>query len=366
MKSDLFKCGEILRSDLGKYVFICFHCAHECKSPTEIVDHIDTHFQVIEDEVTDSPPPVEIKNESDMLINDDFEKTLEATVVLKRLPKELELYHSTDHENDDNNTEDENSMNSSSIGDEIPGTTQIDKKRGLYKCDTCGTLVTGKSHLRLHMETHANLRLHQCDICGRGFNIKYALTKHYRLHSQSSSSQEPSRETQRKFSCDICGYNCYRKPEISLHMEQHEGPKDYVCQLCGKGYSKNISLMNHMRNHKGNKSCQCTICGKSYFSQMILDTHMKSHAVVNKLNKCDMCDQAYVKRYALEEHKRTHTGEKPFCCFVCGKAFGRRVLVRQHERIHTGEKPFKCRYCDFTFTYGASRRAHEKSKHPEL
>lgn len=382
------KCGEIFRNDTGNYVFMCFYCAKEFTSPLDIVDHFETHFQLIA-----SPEQPKIKGEmQESTFKRDYENSLEATVVLKRLPLPLpkEMIYSSDGELEEiqNNSDDEASGDTPSLSDEVPGTTRIKRKKGLYRCDTCSTMISGKSHLRLHMETHANLRLHKCDICDRGFNIKYALIKHYRVHSEElqpkpeipilpttpptpptpttpTTPTTPPIQTNSFITCEICGFSCKDKNYMQNHMDTHVVDHEFTCQLCGEGFDEKCELKDHMRNHKGNKSWTCTLCGKSYFSESILATHMKSHAVV-KDNKCDICGRSYVKRYALEEHKRTHTGEKPFRCFVCGKSFARRVLVRQHERIHTGETPFKCRYCDFRFTYGASRRQHEKNKHPEM
>ncbi|XP_037036932.1 oocyte zinc finger protein XlCOF6.1-like [Bradysia coprophila] len=396
MKSANSKCGEIFRNEqTGNYVFICFHCAKEFTSPMEIVDHIDSHFKA-----TNGLPAnanfekVKVEEETDdSSFKRDFETSLEATVVLKRLslpvPTKDMVYES------DNNSDGEASTdNPSTTSEDMPGCTRVGT--GMFKCDTCGTIISGKSRTREHLDTHANLRLHSCDVCGKCFNIKYALTKHYRLHSQGDegdgeSSKEPE-ETNNvddgdedmeeeeeddddddedeiiETECYVCGFESDERDVMVSHMKTHEQyteKKDFVCQLCGMEYSKKSLLTNHMRNHKGNKSVICPVCQRSFFSDAVLATHMKSH-VVDKPNKCDICGRSYVKRYALEEHKRTHTGEKPFNCFVCGKAFARRVLLRQHERIHTGETPFKCRYCDFTFTYGASRRAHEKTKHPEM
>lgn len=450
------KCGEIFRKEQGNYLFLCFHCGDEFKSPIEIVDHIETHFTIIvpplsEPSVTaaaatagqtsfrkptngnlqqvvdvvnvvgrrqtqsnynnctlvkprscsgggestknfhinttdygrhhdngddDSIDDDGIDRQSDdnetITMNafqqEDFESSLEATVVLKRIDsKMLEMYNH--HESSIDADDEEISNNSSSMSDEIPGATVIDNKKGLYQCETCGALVSGKSNLYTHIDSHDDFRLHKCDVCGLNFSTTLSLAKHSRTHSQSDTEDStsmqmlspakvrqhaastPKKEVVRNFHCDVCGYACMRKTELVLHMEQHEGQKQYVCQMCGKGFSKKVSLMNHLRNHKGYKPWICSVCGRSFFSEPILATHMKTHTVP-KLNTCDICNKSYVKSYALEEHRRTHTGEKPFSCFVCGKAFGRRVLVRQHERIHTGEKPFKCRYCDFTFTYG--------------
>lgn len=292
MKSVNSKCGEIFRNEqTGNYVFICFHCAKEFDSPNEIVDHIDTHFQTTKT-TNGLPAKTNLENvnnhveeTNDSSFKRDFESSLEATVVLKRLSlpevKEEMVYES------DNNSDGETSTDnpSTTSNDDMPGSTRVGS--GMFKCDTCGTIISGKSRTREHLDTHANLRLHKCDVCGKCFNIKYALTKHYRLHSQGDeaddgeSSKEPEEtnnvedvdeemeeeeeddddeeeeeiiETQ----CDVCGFESEERDVMVSHLRTHEQypEKEFVCQLCGMEYAKKILLTNHMRNHKGWKYFQ--------------------------------------------------------------------------------------------------------------
>lgn len=312
MKSANSKCGEIFRNEqTGNYVFICFHCAKEFTSPMEIVDHIDSHFK----QTTNGLPAktnfqsekvkADVEETDESSFKRDFESSLEATVVLKRLslpvPKDM-VYES------DNNSDGEASTdNPSTTSEDMPGSTRVGS--GMYKCDTCGTITSGKSRTREHLDTHANLRLHSCDVCGKGFNIKYALTKHYRLHSQGEegdgeSSKEPEETNNAEdvdeemeeeeedddddedeiieTECYVCGFESDERDVMVSHLKTHETyseKKEFVCQLCGMEYAKKVLLTNHMRNHKGNKSVICPVCQRSFFSDSVLATHMKSHVV---------------------------------------------------------------------------------------
>lgn len=309
MKSANSKCGEIFRNEqTGNYVFICFHCAKEFTSPMEIVDHIDSHFKT-----TNGLPAIKTNFDtvSDHVVDEtddssfkrDFESSLEATVVLKRLslPVTKEMVYESDNNSDGETSTD----NPSTTSEDMPGCTRVGT--GMFKCDQCLVVISGKSRTREHLDTHANLRLHKCDVCGKCFNIKYALTKHYRLHSQGDegdgeSSKEPEEtnnvedvdeemeeeeeddddeDEEIETQCLVCGFESEERDVMVSHLRTHEQypEKEFVCQLCGMEYAKKISLTNHMRNHKGNKSVICPVCQRSFFSDSVLATHMKSHVV---------------------------------------------------------------------------------------
>lgn len=320
MKSSNSKCGEIFRNDeTGNFIFVCFHCSKEFASPLEIVEHINVHFNK---QTTNGLPakannfPLQqVKKEEEIEIDDssfkrDFESSLEATVVLKRLT--IPVTNNMVYESDNNSDGEASTDNPSTTSDDMPGTTRVGT--GMYKCDTCGTITSGKSRTREHLDTHANLRLHSCDVCGKGFNIKYALTKHYRLHSQGEdgeSSKEPEEASMNaedvdeemeeeeeddddedeveiiETECYVCGFESDDRDVMASHLKTHEQyseKKDFVCQLCGAEYENKTLLTYHMRNHKGNKSVICPVCQRSFFSDSVLATHMKSH-VVDKVNQ---------------------------------------------------------------------------------
>ena len=375
MKSELNKCGEIYRIDAGKFLFQCFLCSAEFFTPIDIIDHLEAHYKGCDVSMQlnksahlteQSVPQLNIKQEQEETPSSDFETSLQATVVLKRLPMPLPkqvIYESGGIElyDDEIQTNEIDFENEDYNDDEIT-TIKLNRPNTLYKCDTCGLSKPSKSQLSIHI-----LEAHHGQLPSNTSTNSSTYFKDSSDHHQNIMHTQTANTTNQLVQCKLCVFSSNDETTMVQHMNTHltNGVSSHICQMCDDIFSTAEELTEHMRNHKGNKPVQCNICGNSYISESILETHMKSHVVVKSF-KCDICDRSYVKRYALEEHKRTHTGEKPFNCFVCGKAFARRVLVRQHERIHTGETPYKCRYCDFTFTYGASRRAHEKSKHPEM
>lgn len=179
------KCGEILRADTGKYVFLCFHCAAEFGSAIEIMEHIeDAHF----------PAPVE-----SLMSISGTEKTHSSVNAPKTQRKQMRRTVSRPY------TKNTAMVTETCLDKEhqLPGpaedseTSSPDKPivdpvtiphNGMHECTKCGIHISGKAHFRLHMESHANKKPHKCEICARGFNLKSALRLHQKMHKLESSN----------------------------------------------------------------------------------------------------------------------------------------------------------------------------------
>ncbi|XP_072370584.1 uncharacterized protein [Scyliorhinus torazame] len=77
--------------------------------------------------------------------------------------------------------------------------------RGKYICTECGVCCKKPSTLKIHLQTHTNIRPYHCKLCDQSFKTKGNLTKHIKskIHSKkhikpqactSSERQEPARE----------------------------------------------------------------------------------------------------------------------------------------------------------------------------
>ncbi|XP_021941456.1 zinc finger protein 2-like isoform X2 [Zootermopsis nevadensis] len=209
-----------------------------------------------------------------------------------------------------------------------------------FKCQTCQRPFRDAHALKNHMQLHAGMKPHMCDLCGRTYNRYANMLKHRKLHKPQNLWEH---------NCTHCGARFEHLKDLMFHMEQAhmigdpagedaEGRKSsmkWICRFCGKRISTKLSLLDHEHIHTGAKPYICEWCGREFRS-----------------------------RPNLLQHHLTHTGDRKHACAVCGKRFARKSFVVQHMRIHTGEKPFECDICGKRFTQAGDMRRH-RGRHIE-
>lgn len=165
-------------------------------------------------------------------------------------------------------------------------------------CPICSKVFRVTSSYHYHMKHfHGGVKEHVCNVCGRSFGIKSALTSHLTVHS---------------------------------------GEKPYSCPACSKQFRSKASIYIHYNNvHCERKTFACTMCNRSFKWKQKLLRHISSHTKEKK-HICPKCNRGFAVKCDLTRHMKTHDSAKPFYCDKCGMTFRQRRYLKQHsEKKHS-------------------------------
>ncbi|KAG8195949.1 hypothetical protein JTE90_028925 [Oedothorax gibbosus] len=217
-----------------------------------------------------------------------------------------------------------------------------------HQCEICLKKFLMKSHLKVHMITHAAEKPHRCSFCRKKFKTALELETHCRNHE--------------KLPCNACGKTFSDKWSLRRHKFTHNKLKIFECPICLKGFKTKVSMVKHHRLHTLERTAQCDICLKRFFTRFDVKLHKLIHEG-NKNFSCNICAAQFLQKSHREAHMKTHSGEKIHQCGICDKKFTRNGYLRYHILVHTKEKPIKCQRCQMQFRWHGQLNKHRLANH---
>jgi uncharacterized Zn-finger protein len=217
-------------------------------------------------------------------------------------------------------------------------------------CGVLDCLFTSKSKfgLKSHRKSVHSLWMHNCQLCGRGFDWY----KKFRQHGKEHEIEEPV-----EFKCMKigCPETFTSGTDLKEHVESHDKistqvvdstiyqlktPAKDESQFCGKNFQKAGVLKVHVGKHKtetpGVLKCIYGGCKQTFTSA----TDLKQHAVVHwdfaksetRPFVCDFpeCNFAFKTNHDLLRHKRHVHSSDSWMCHICDKKFTHISYVTRH------------------------------------
>ena len=180
----------------------------------------------------------------------------------------------------------------------------------------------------------------------------------YQAESQPNENTE---ESAIFYQCYVCGRTFQNKHKLLRHFQSHTGEKPFQCPECGKRFALKHHVKEHIKcQHTEEKGFKCDTCEKPFKTKCNLTQHQRAVHNGEKPHTCTVCDKTFARKTTLTKHFRLHTGEKPYQCTVCGWSFALKSTLTNHLRIHTGESPYKCAMCDKSFKSSSQRISHSR------
>ncbi|XP_073835050.1 uncharacterized protein [Musca autumnalis] len=143
-----------------------------------------------------------------------------------------------------------------------------------HACPQCPKRFKRSQDMKWHLKTHSAEKPNICDICGKGFALKYVLTQHRRSHEV----------LEKNFTCTICGRSYLFEKSLRLHERIHSGKTYYKCDLCSESFVTHIKFKWHMKKMHDEEEVAATTNLNSNFNNKTNISNNHNNNNINKKN----------------------------------------------------------------------------------
>lgn len=192
-----------------------------------------------------------------------------------------------------------------------------------FLCEICGQGFVTKTNIANHLRQQ-HTESHSCLKCNKNFPKLSALKLHItKIHSNDLRCPR----------CPLAFQSKYLKKR-HLVYEHDMKSLQFTCDECSKIFTQKSLLLNHkLKVHLNQKTVACTICGYKCFDKHTLRLHLVAHSE-DRPFECRYCKKSFQRRKTLVVHERIHTNDRRFVCKECGKAFLQVTSLKWHVRSH--------------------------------
>ena len=113
-------------------------------------------------------------------------------------------------------------------------------KRFVCPIANCHQELANSNTFRYHMNSHQGLMPYKCPGCDKGFAWNSTLHNH----------KKTCMNLPKKFKCETCAREFWRKADFMYHQDTHTGEKPFACKICKKSFRSAGNMKRHEINCK--------------------------------------------------------------------------------------------------------------------